>query len=196
MNILGIYLEGKIVQDIEIFKKYVSNYDLNDPNIEQKFFHSIRVSNNAKEIAESINLNDKDKVDAKAVSAKVKELKKANDIGEEFAVLSEYIELSDTVSKQNKIVKELNAELEIKVKVQYSELTDGEILELLVNRKWYYTVSDGIKNLYVTASHNMANRIIELAERYEDTLPSLNTEADELEKRVTVYLERMGFKWK
>ena len=49
---------------------------------------------------------------------------------------------------------------------------------------------------YVTASHNMANRIIELAERYEDTLPSLNTEADELEKRVTVYLERMGFKWK
>ena len=141
-------------------------------------------------------LNDKDKVDAKAVSAKVKELKKANDIGEEFAVLSEYIELSDTVSKQNKIVKELNAELEIKVKVQYSELTDGEILELLVNRKWYYTVSDGIKNLYVTASHNMANRIIELAERYEDTLPSLNTEADELEKRVTVYLERMGFKWK
>lgn len=51
MNILGIYLEGKIVQDIEIFKKYVSNYDLNDPNIEQKFFHSIRVSNNAKEIA-------------------------------------------------------------------------------------------------------------------------------------------------
>ena len=141
-------------------------------------------------------LNDKDKVDAKAVSDKVKELKKANDIGEEFAVLSEYIELSDTVSKQNKIVKELNAELEIKVKVQYSELTDGEILELLVNRKWYYTVSDGIKNLYVTASHNMANRIIELAERYEDTLPSLNTEADELEKRVTVYLERMGFKWK
>ena len=48
---------------------------------------------------------------------------------------------------------------------------------------------------YVTASHNMANRIIELAERYEDTLPSLNAEADELEKRVTVYLERMGFKW-
>ena len=42
----------------------------------------------------------------------------------------------------------------------------------------------------------MANRIIELTERYEDTLPSLNAEADELEKRVTVYLERMGFKWK
>ena len=122
-------------------------------------------------------------------------MKKAKDNGEEFAILSEYIELSDTVSKQNKIVKELNAELEIKVKAQYSELTDEEILELLVNRKWYYTVFDGIKNLYVTASHNMANRIIELAERYEDTLPFLNAEADELEKRVTAHLERMGFEW-
>ena len=140
-------------------------------------------------------MNDKDKVDAKAVAAKIKELKKAKDIGEEFAILSEYMELSDTVSKQNKIVKELNAELEMKVKAQYSELTDGEILELLVNRKWYYTVFDGIKNLYVTASHNMANRILELAERYKDTLPFLNAEADELEKRVTAHLERMGFVW-
>ena len=140
-------------------------------------------------------LNDKDKVDVKAVSAKVKELKKAKDNGEEFAILSEYMELSDTVSKQNKIVKELNTELEMKVKAQYSELTDGEILELLVNRKWYYTVFDGIKNLYVTASHNMANRIIELAERYEDTLPSLDEEVIELEKKVSAHLERMGFVW-
>lgn len=140
-------------------------------------------------------LNDKDKVDAKAVSAKIKELKKAKDNGEEFAILSEHIKLSDTVSKQNKVVKKLNAELEIKVKSQYLELTDEEILELLVNRKWYYTVFDGIKNLYVTASQNMANRIIELAERYEDTLPSLSEKVIELEKRVTAHLERMGFEW-
>lgn len=140
-------------------------------------------------------LNDKDKVDAKAVSAKIKELKKAKDNGEEFAILSEYIKLSDTVPKQNKVVKELNVELEIKVKSQYLELTDEEILELLVNRKWYYTVFDGIKNLYVTASQNMANRIIELAERYEDTLPSLSEKVIELEKRVTAHLERMGFEW-
>ena len=140
-------------------------------------------------------LNDKDKVDAKAVTAKIKELKKAKDNGEEFAILSEYMELSDTVPKQNKIVKELNTELEIKVKAQYSKLTDEEILELLVNRKWYYTVFDGIKNLYVTASHNMANRIIELAERYEDTLPSLDEAVIELEKKVSAHLERMGFVW-
>lgn len=213
-NIMGVYTSGKKKGQEKIVGW--EGVLLPKSMIEKAFFAEERKKiNEAQNIAEETQnrldelteeqtgdegylkdyLNDKDKVDAKAVSAKIKELKKAKDIGEEFAILSEYIELSDTVSKQNKIVKELNAELEIKVKAQYSELTDGEILELLVNRKWYYTVFDGIKNLYVTASHNMANRIIELAERYEDTLPFLNAEADELEKRVTAHLERMGFEW-
>lgn len=213
-NIMGVYTSGK-----KKGKEKIVGWEgvlLPKSMIEKAFFAEERKKiNEAQNIAEETQnrldelteeqtgdegylkdyLNDKDKVDAKAVSAKIKELKKAKDNGEEFAILSEYIELSDTVSKQNKIVKELNAELEIKVKAQYSELTDEEILELLVNSKWYYTVFDGIKNLYVTASHNMANRIIELAERYEDTLPFLNAEADELEKRVTAHLERMGFEW-
>lgn len=213
-NIMGVYTSGKKKGQEKIVGW--EGVLLPKSMIEKTFFTEERKKiNEAQNIAEETQnrldelteeqtgdegylkdyLNDKDKVDAKAVAAKIKELKKAKDIGEEFAILSEYMELSDTVSKQNKIVKELNAELEMKVKAQYSELTDGEILELLVNRKWYYTVFDGIKNLYVTASHNMANRILELAERYKDTLPFLNAEADELEKRVTAHLERMGFKW-
>ena len=213
-NIMGVYTSGKKKGQEKIVGW--EGVLLPKSMIEKAFFAEERKKiNEAQNIAEETQnrldelteeqtgdegylkdyLNDKDKVDAKAVSAKVKELKKAKDIGEEFAILSEYMELSDTVSKQNKIVKELNAELEMKVKAQYSELTDGEILELLVNRKWYYTVFDGIKNLYVTSSHNMANRIIELAERYEDTLPSLNEKVIELEKRVTAHLERMGFEW-
>lgn len=213
-NIMGVYTSGKKKGQEKIVGW--EGVLLPKSMIEKTFFTEERKKiNEAQNIAEETQnrldelteeqtgdegylkdyLNDKDKVDAKAVAAKIKELKKAKDIGEEFAILSEYMELSDTVSKQNKIVKELNAELEMKVKAHYSELTDGEILELLVNRKWYYTVFDGIKNLYVTASHNMANRILELAERYKDTLPFLNAEADELEKRVTAHLERMGFKW-
>ena len=213
-NIMGVYTSGKKKGQEKIVGW--EGVLLPKSMIEKAFFAEERKKiNEAQNIAEETQnrldelteeqtgdegylkdyLNDKDKVDAKAVSAKIKELKKAKDNGEEFAILSEYIELSDTVSKQNKIVKELNAELEIKVKAQYSELTDEEILELLVNRKWYYTVFDGIKNLYVTASHNMANRIIELAERYEDTLSSLNEKVIELEKRITAHLERMGFEW-
>ena len=74
-------------------------------------------------------------------------------------------------------------------------LTDAEIKELLVNRKWYYSLFAGIKALYVTASHSMANRITELAERYENTLPQLEQEVAEYEAKVRAHLERMGFQW-
>ena len=100
-----------------------------------------------------------------------------------------------TIKGKTKLVKELNALLEEKVKGKYALLTDEEILELLVNRKWYYSIFEGIKALYVTASHNMANRIIELAERYEYDLPYLTKESELLEAKVKAHLERMGFVW-
>ena len=140
-------------------------------------------------------LNDKDQVDAKRVAAQVKAMKKAGVQSEEYAVLAKFVSMSDTVSKQTKAIKEMNAELDEKVRTKYEELTDEEILETLVNRKWYYTIFDGIKALYVTASHNMANRIIELAERYEYDLPWLAKEAEALEAKVKTHLERMGFVW-
>ena len=141
------------------------------------------------------HLNDKDKVDSKSVAARLKALKKADPHGEEYAILKKHTDLSDAVSKQNKLIKELNLLLEEKVKGKYAFLTDEEILELLVNRKWYYSIFNGIKSLYVTASHNMANRIIELAERYEYDLPWLAKESEVLEAKVKAHLERMGFVW-
>ena len=141
------------------------------------------------------HLNGKDKVDSKSVAARMKVLKKTDSKGEEYAVLKQYADLTDAVSKQTKLVKELVALLEEKIRGKYTLLTDEEILELLVNRKWYYSIFEGIKALYVTASHNMANRIIELAERYEYDLPWLAKEAEVLETKVKAHLERMGFTW-
>ncbi len=140
-------------------------------------------------------LNDKDAVDMKAVSAKLKDLKKTAPESEEYRVLLEYTELCEKVKKYSKIVKELNAALDEACKAKYSELTMDEIKELLVNRKWYYTIFEGIKALYVTASHEIAGRISELAERYEDTLPSLENEVESYEAKVKAHLERMGFVW-
>lgn len=74
-------------------------------------------------------------------------------------------------------------------------LTVEEIKELLVNKKWYYSIFDGIDALYVAISHNITNRIVELAERYENTLPALAATVDEYEAKVKSHLERMGFVW-
>ena len=140
-------------------------------------------------------LNDKDKVDGKLVAARLKELKKAKVDSEEADVLAAYQELTETLKKQSKLVKELNAALDAALKEKYPALTDVEIKELLVNRKWYYDLFAGIKALYVTASHSMAGRVTELAERYENTLPELEKEVADYEAKVRTHLERMGFAW-
>ena len=140
-------------------------------------------------------LNDKDKVEAKQVAARMKALKKAKADSEEARVLAAWSELADRLKKQSKLVKELNAALEAALQAKYAELSDEEIKELLVNRKWYYSLFAGIKALYVTASHSMANRITQLAERYENTLPQLEQEAAGYEAKVRAHLKRMGFQW-
>lgn len=140
-------------------------------------------------------LNDKDAIDTKAVNAKLKELKKTAQDSEEYKILLTYTELSANVKEYTKIVKELNAALDEEEKAKYAELTNDEVKELLVNHKWYYTIFDGISELYSATSHNMANRISELANRYEVTLPSLEKEVEEYEAKVKSHLERMGFSW-
>ncbi len=139
--------------------------------------------------------NDKDAIDNKLVNARLKQLKKTDPDSEEYNVLKQYSELADKIKKFTKLVKELNAALDEAERAKYAELTIDEIKELLINRKWYYTLFDGIKALYITTSHSMANRIAELTERYEETLPELQEQVSDYEAKVKVHLERMGFVW-
>lgn len=140
-------------------------------------------------------LNDKDAVDQKQVGAKLKRLQKTDPQGEDTRILSEYAALSKRAKDQAKLVKDLYIALEKLVMEKYPALTIEEIKELLVNRKWYYTIFDGISALYAATSHSMANRIQELAERYEHTLPELEKDVADYEAKVKAHLERMGYKW-
>lgn len=140
-------------------------------------------------------LNEKDAVDVKKVNAAIRKLKKTEPDSEECKVLCAYIELLEKLKAQTKLVKELNAVLDKKVREKYELLTIEEVKELLVNRKWYYSTFEGIKALYVAASHTLANRVLELATRYEDDLPYLAKEVELMEAKVKAHLERMGFVW-
>lgn len=140
-------------------------------------------------------LNDNNAVDAKKVNDRIKELKKSAPDSEEYRIFCEYTKLCDKVKQYAKIAKELNIALDEACKEKYPLLSMDEIKELLVNRKWYYTIFAGIKALYITTSHEIAGRITELAERYENTLPELESELETYEAKVKAHLERMGFVW-
>ena len=109
--------------------------------------------------------------------------------------LRQALDLCGKVSDYNKIVKDLNKALDEKCRARYDSLTDEEILDLLVNKKWFDSIFAGIADLYAAISHHLTNRIIELAERYESTLPQLESDTTEYEAKVKSHLERMGFKW-
>lgn len=140
-------------------------------------------------------LNDRDAVDMKQVNAKLKILKIYDPQGEETRALEAYTTLAKKAKEQAKLVRDLYAALEKLVMEKYPALTIEEIKNLLVNRKWYYTIFDGISALYAATSHSMAGRILELAERYEHTLPELEKDVADYESKVKAHLERMGFSW-
>ena len=114
---------------------------------------------------------------------------------EDVNQLKTALELCGKISDYNKVVKELNKALDEKCRARYETLTDEEVLDLLVNRKWFDSIFTGIADLYAAISHRLTNRIVELAERYENTLPELEKTTVEYETKVKSHLERMGFKW-
>lgn len=113
----------------------------------------------------------------------------------DIAQLKTALELCSKISDYNKVVKELTTALDEKSRAKYEILTEEEILDLLVNRKWFDSIFSGVSDLYAAISHKLTDRIVELAERYENTLPDLEIDVETYGQRVKSHLERMGFKW-
>lgn len=75
--------------------------------------------------------------------------------------------------------------LDEKARERYVSLTDEEIMELLVNKKWYYAIGKEIIDLYTAISHKLAERITELSKRYELTLTDLDSKINEAESSLS-----------
>lgn len=114
---------------------------------------------------------------------------------EDKAILQQLQDLVIRVDEGSKAVKDLRAALDKKARDQYAKLTDEQIMELLINRKWYRSLVSGVYALYTTVSHRISERVTELAERYEKTMPQLEAEVAKLESKVKSHLGRMGFVW-
>ena len=137
-------------------------------------------------------------ISKKSISSRINEIRSALPVKdifkEDYEELKRALNYLKQSSELKDKIKKLNEELETKVKAKYSELTDEEIKRLIVDFKWYASIFNGINLLYETASHNIASRITELAERYNEPLAMLEKSVDDYESKVKAHLERMGFK--
>ena len=111
------------------------------------------------------------------------------------AVLQKLKELVTRVDDGKKTRDELSAALDAKARARYPQFTDDQCVELLLERKWYRKLVGDVFALYTSVSHNITVRVTELAERYENPLPELETEVADYSSRVKDHLERMGFGW-
>jgi type I restriction enzyme M protein len=137
-------------------------------------------------------LKDSGGLDLGALKARLKDESLA---GEDRAALENLLEKKTSAAEHKKTLDELKKILEQKVKAQYGALKNDAILELLVNRKWYHAIYQGIDALYTVISHTIANRVTELAARYDEPLPVIAERAAAYEIKVRSHLEKMGFTW-
>ena len=138
---------------------------------------------------------DKQKITAKAVKARLKEIGKDPDYADERKALQDYAALLDKQTDIKSKLKAAQDDLEAKLDAKYPKLTEDEIKQLVVDDKWLATLADAVQGELDRVSQTLTSRIRQLAERYATPLPTLTKELATLSARVDEHLKKMGAVW-
>jgi len=137
---------------------------------------------------------EKQKITAKAVKARLKEIGRDPDYAEERQALEDYSALLDQQTEAKARLKAAQEDLEDKLDAKYPMLTEDEIKTLVVDDKWLATIAAAVQGELDRVSQTLTGRIRQLSERYATPLPQITKEVEKLAAKVDTHLERMGFK--
>ncbi|MEY0273348.1 type I restriction-modification system subunit M [Providencia rettgeri] len=136
-------------------------------------------------------LNDKDKITKATVTAR---LKVAIDPDEKSA-LKQAKKLFDNEADAKKVLKEAQDALDLAVFKQYPKLSIDEINTLIIKDKWLATLQSNIEAEIERVTQQLANRVKELEERYNEPLPAITKSVKNLSEKVAGHLKAMGLEW-
>ena len=139
---------------------------------------------------------DKQKITAKAVTARLKEISNDPLYADERAALQRYGDLLKQQSGSKAKRKDGQEDLDKKIDAKYPELTEAEIKTLVVDDKWMARLSTSVQSEIDRVSQTLTGRICQLAERYATPLPKLTEKVEGLAARVDEHLKKMGAAWK
>jgi len=134
---------------------------------------------------------EKQKITAKALKARLKEIGRDPDYAEECQALEAYVALLERQSDAKARLKTAQDDLEAKFDAKYPKLTEGEIKTLVVDDKWLATIAAEAQLELDRVSQTLTGRIRQLAERYAITLRQLTDEVAILATRVDEHLTKM-----
>lgn len=138
---------------------------------------------------------EKQKITAKAVKARLKEIAKDPDYADERQVLEEYAALLDQEADAKTRSKAAQEDLEAELDAKYLTLTEEEIKTLVINDKWLARINVAVQGELDRVSHTLTGRIRQLSERYAIPLPQFTDEVATLTGRVERHLQKMGAAW-
>lgn len=118
--------------------------------------------------------------------------KRDDENAEAYDLLTEYLELLEKEPSLKKSLNALKDEIERKVIAKYPKLSEEEIKNLIVDKKWFATISERIESELDNISHRLSNRIKELADRYEKPLVQIEKEVEDLTSKAEEHLKAMG----
>ena len=133
--------------------------------------------------------NDAGNITKTNLTARIKEIKGDREYEEEMNVLRVYLKLMEEQTKLNKQIKDAEKQLNSLVLKQYQLLTAEEVKCLVIDDKWFPCLWESIQSEMERISQRLAQRILELADRYGETLSELENEVNLLTNKVEEHLK-------
>lgn len=135
---------------------------------------------------------EKQRITAKGLKARLKEIGKDPSYANELAALNAYAKLLDKQADLKAKRKTDQEDLDRKIDAKYSKLSNAEIKGLVVDDKWLGQLEAAVQRELDRVSRTLTGRIRELAQRYGTTLPEITDEVETLAARVKEHLAKMG----
>lgn len=140
-------------------------------------------------------LSTLEKVSKTTVSARMKEIKGKSDSKDSLSILKQCLEMQEKLSEMDKKLKEVQNTLDEKVFAKYSQLSESEIKDIVVNSKWFSSLQSNVNAEIERVTQHLANRLKMLEERYEIPLTKIVDEVAVFSGKVDEHLKRMGLSW-
>jgi type I restriction enzyme M protein len=135
---------------------------------------------------------DQEKVTKRSATTRLKEAKQNGADRDEITGLEAVIRLLKDETGAKKAHKEAHASLELESLTKYGDLSEDDVLTLVLDDKWHGTVARRTTAALHSLVVDLAARIEEIGGRYGVTVADLEDEIATLNKRVTEHLAAMG----
>jgi type I restriction enzyme M protein len=135
---------------------------------------------------------DKQKINLKSLKTHLKEINNDPNFKEETWLLNKCLELLEKQTNIKNKIKISSNNLNTKIEKKYPKLKENEIKALVIENKWFNSLSITVLNELNYISQKLTSRVKELAERYAIPLPKLNNDLEKISAKVNEHLKEIN----